>query len=462
MTGKTSQEILMMALELSHLAYSMDIAPFLENGWQDVSFQVDEMLLTGFKNRKSCEQAASRARSRMERLDPVSQYLGFIRHREENNACKAVVLCRPSLEKTVIAIAFTGTTRRMFEWLGNLRLEEEEGFHAGFLHLTKRFEENAGKIEFPALAASVGKEKYTLQDILQQLRNGDGRYELLITGHSQGAALTQIYVYHLLQSGIPAQCVHGIGFASPSVAATRDIQLAAEYPVINVINADDAVARVGGQMHVGLCRVLPSSAAYRSACYGKRAESDVMRAALSLLHDVRSTEEALMMFMAFSDSLLALPGVESEEILSSVLRLYLPDVLSQRLTGYARRIVRAVQRRLNAKHEKIFGPVDAQKLQQLKAQWTAYLAAYGAKEGVETVFDALFRTHSLFEPKQVRAYQQLVEAHAEELVSCIWMQEDDPVWDMGYSERRKGRIRGAVYSRFRPLSTQRRRYGDDI
>ena len=187
-----------------------------------------------------------------------------------------------------------------------------------------------------------------------------------------------------------------------------------------------------------------------------------MREALILLHEIRSTEYALLTMLAFSESLLALPGAEGEEVLSSVLRLYLPDALSQRLTGYAYRMVRAVQRRVQAKYERIAGTVQQEMLSSLTARWTAYLREYGAGEGVATVFDALFRTHSLAEKAQLCAYQALVEIYVERLVSCIWMQKDDPVWDLGYSEERKGRMRGVAYHRFRPLSTQRRRYGDNL
>ncbi|MBR6787838.1 MAG: hypothetical protein IKM26_07935 [Clostridia bacterium] len=459
-SGKTACDTLRLALELSTLAYDMDVAKYLDDGWQDVSFQVDTHLLTGFASRRSCEQAAARARSRMEKKNPISQYRGFKREKEELSTCKAVVMAHEVDGRDCIAIAFTGTTRRMYEWLGNLRVTEEDGFHAGFLQLTRLFEENEEKILFPALAKKEGREKCSLADVIQAMRGGSDRYCLFVTGHSQGAALMQIYIYHLLHSGVPGEYVRGIGFASPSVSAQRSVQLAADYPVLNIINADDVIARVGGQMHIGMCRVLPATAAFRRACYGSRADAPAMGAALDLMHQVRSTEDALLLFIALTESFLALPAEESEEVLSALIRRYLPDQLSQHLTGYARRMVRAIGRRLCKKCEQVAGRVQTERLSHFQAEWNEYFSLFGVREGAAMVMEALMRPHALSEPEQKRAYQTLVTEYEAQLVSCIWMRKDDPVWDRQDINECKKRQGKTVYNRFRPLSTQRRQTHD--
>ena len=449
-----SRDTLLMSLHLSRLAYDMDIAPYLDDGWQDVSIQVDEMLLTNLTSRKMILQAAARAKGRMEKLDPISQYRGFRRQKKDVGVCKAVVMAKELGDQVLIAVAFTGTTRRLYEWLSNLRIEENEGFHAGFLQLTKIFEEQAAQIVFPAL------EK-TLDDILHEMRAGSGRYRLFITGHSQGAALTQIYVYRLMQSGVPAEYMHGVGFASPSVSFERSVAVAADYPVLNVINADDVIARVGGRMHVGMCRVLPSSAAYRRLCYGPRADTPVMLNMLELLHDVRSTEDALLLVVALTESLVLLPESDSEEIVGTVMRMYLPDMLAQRLTGYARRIAQEAQRRLWAQCEK-GGCADRQRLEKFAAEWAVCLKLYGAKESTAALLDVLLRPHALADQMQKRSYQTLAEDFAEQLVYCTWCQDFDPVWDQQAEGLRKNREMRAAYDRFHLLSTQRRRNRDNL
>lgn len=452
---RISRDTLLLSLHLSRLAYDMDIAPYLDDGWQDVSIQVDEMLLTNLTSRKMILQAASRAKSRMEKRDPISQYRGFRRQKEDIGVCKAVVMAKVLGEQMLIIIAFTGTTRRLYEWLSNLRIEENEGFHAGFLQLTKIFEDHAARIVFPTL----GK---TLEDILREMRTGSGRYRLFVTGHSQGAALTQIFVYRLVQSGMPVQYVRGVGFASPYVAFEQSVALAADYPVVNVINADDVVARVGGRMHVGMCRVLPSSAQYQRACYGPRADTPVMRDMLSMLHGVRSTEDALHLGIALTESLLLMPENDSEEIIGAVMRMYLPDVLAQRLKGYAKRMAQSAQQRLRVQCEKAGGCVDRKRLEAFAAEWAACLKRYGAKESTLALFDVLLRPHALADRTQRRAYQTLVEDFSQRLVYCMWCQNFDPVWDRYINENRNSRAMCAAYDRFHPLSTQRRRNRDNL
>lgn len=459
--GKTRPETLKMALELSRMAYDMEVSAWMDAGWTDVSFQVDDLLLTDFKSRKACEQGAQKARSRMERLDPISQYRGFKRQREEIDTCKGVVMAHPMENgRYCIAIAFTGTTRRLYEWLSNLRLEEEDGFHAGFLKLTRLFEENAGRILFPDIARATGVQKLSLQDILQQMRQGSGRYSLFVTGHSQGAALTQIYVYHLLQSGVPEKWLQGIGFASPSVAAQRSVHLAADYPVINMINADDAVARIGGRMHIGMCRVLPVTQEFRRACYGPKADESIMEDALQLCRSIRSTEEALLFGVALTETLENLPEEIGEEILSSVLRGLLPDVLAQRLRGYARRAARSVQRRLRAKCENVAGLIREDVLQDLRSGIDALFTQHGPKAGMAIIFEVMLRPHALADKTQQKAYQAIVTEFEKQLISCMWVYHEPPVWDQRFEGERKDRGR-QTYDRFHPLSSQRRRNCED-
>ena len=452
-SGRIAKDTLQLSLRLSKLAYDMDIAPYLDAGWQDISFQVDDLLLTDFKSRKSILQAAAKAKSRMEKLDPISQYRGFKRQKEELDTCKAVVLSKQTGDITLIVIAFTGTTRRMYEWLGNLRVEEEDGFHAGFLQLTKVFEENAGKITFPSI-------QKTLANVIDEMRAGSSRYRLFVTGHSQGAALTQIYLYRLMQSGVPAEKMQGVGFASPCVCMERSVQLAANYPIIHVINADDVIARIGGRMHIGMCHVLPPSGDFRRACYGPRADLPVMREMLALLHDVRSTPQALLLGMALTESLAQLPASESEEIWGAVMRSYLPDVFVQRLRGYAQRIMRSANRRLQMKYEKTAGAVKTEELAVYRGKWADCIANFGAKESIAALMDVLARPHALAESGHTRAYQLLTEEFDRQLVSCMWCNTGDPVWDQ-WTEIPKGREMRAAYDRFHPLSTQRRRKRDD-
>ena len=448
------------ALELSRLSYDMDIAPCLDAGWEDVSFQVDDLLLTSFhgkdaRARKACLQAAAKARARMEKLDPLSQIKGFRRQKEALDTCKAMVMAKAlDDEKTMIVIAFTGTTKRLYEWLSNLRMQEEEGFHAGFLLLTKQFEENAARILFPHTAQRMGFASLSLMDIMQHLRMGSNRFQVFVTGHSQGAALMQIYIHRLMASGVPAERLHGMGFASPSVVNERALRWA-NYPVQHFINADDLIARVGGRMHIGLCSVLPATQAYRRACYGPKADTPAMRDVLNELHALRDTEEALLFGVAVTDVLSDLPENVSEEVLMIAARGFLPDALAQRLAGYARRVARALSRRLTAMCVRVVGHLDDDKLQTLHSRLEILFERYGAREIMTLIAETLMRPHALAEADGARAYQLLVTEYEKALAPSLWGERAMPVWDIRFEGERHDRICRKGYNRFRPLSTQR-------
>lgn len=456
-----TKDALCLALEMARLSYDTDIAPWLRAGWEDVSFQVDDLLLTGLHGRdekaqKVCLQAAAKALGRMEKLDPISQLRGFWRQKEELDTCKAVMMAHELADgRTLIAIAFTGTTKRLYDWLSNLRMEEEEGFHAGFLRLTKQFEENAGRIHFPITAQKTAMVRLSLQDILQMMRQGSDRFSLFVTGHSQGAALMQIYIHRLISSGVPLEHLRGIGFASPCVVNERALHWATAYPIRHFINADDLIARVGGHMHIGQCCVLPSSDGYRRACYGPHAESLAMRNVLHALHALRDNESTLLFGVALMNALAELPDAACEETIALLLRGVLPGILGQRLRGYARRLAREASRRLTAKGEKVFGSLDAEKCAEQRRTIDGLFAACGSAACVSMLVECLMRPHALAERDGVRAYQLLAQEYANALAKSLWVTDDTPVWDARFSGERCGRKRKKPYNRLRPLSAQK-------
>lgn len=456
-----TKEALSMALELARFSYDMDAAPWLRAGWEDVSFQVDDLLLTNLhgrdeKSQKACLQAAAKALGRMERRDPISQLMGFRRQKEALDTCKAVVMAHALKDgRTLIAIAFTGTTKRLYEWLGNLRMETEDGFHAGFLSLTKQFEENAARILFPMTAQRSGLARLSLQDILQSLRQGSDRYSVFVTGHSQGAALMQIYIHRLMASGVPAKQLYGMGFASPCVVEERALQWAAEYPIRHFINADDLIARVGGNMHIGQCCVLPSSDGYRRACYGPHADEPVMRDMLAALHTLRDSESALLFGIALMDALAELPDAVCEETIMLLLRGVLPGILGQPLRGYARRLTREASKRLTAKCEKVIGHLNAEKYGRQRLMIEKLFALHTPADCVSMLVECMTRPHALAERGGARAYQLLVREYTRLLAVSLWIAGETPVWDAKFSGERKGRRRKKPYNRFRPLSGQR-------
>ena len=458
--GDCTQNAMRVALELSRLSYDMDIAPCLDAGWEDISFQVDDLLFTGLhgrdaKARKVCLQAAAKACGRMEKLNPFSQIKGFKRQRAAPDTCKAMVMAKQvNAERTMVVLAFTGTTRRLYEWLGNFRMQEEDGFHSGFLLLTKQFEENADRILFPQTAQRLGLERLSLADILQHMRQGGEQFHLFVTGHSQGAALMQVYIHRLIASGVPPMRVLGVGFASPTVVHERAMLWTA-YPIRHFINADDIIARVGSRMHIGKCSVLPASQIYRAACYGPKINTQAMRDIMNFMHGLRNTEEALLFGMAVTEALCALRESVTEEALAAATRGLLPDMLRQRLTGYTRRMLHALGRRTAFLCERVAGQVDQNKLQELISRIENLFLLYGARETIWLLAEGVMRPHALAETDGSRAYQLLAEEYDRRLQGALWGDSAMPVWDLRFGGERWGRLRKKQYDRFHPLSGQK-------
>ena len=112
------------------------------------------------------------------------------------------------------------------------------------------------------------------------------------------------------------------------------------------------------------------------------------------------------------------------------------------------------------KYEKTAGAVKTEELAVYRGKWADCIANFGAKESIAALMDVLARPHALAESGHTRAYQLLTEEFDRQLVSCMWCNTGDPVWDQ-WTEIPKGREMRAAYDRFHPLSTQRRRKRDD-
>lgn len=453
-----------LALELSAAAYDMRAEKWLDAGWQDISVQVDDKLYTGLNaggglaERLGGDIALSRARARKERMNPVSQYLGLRRQRVSPDTCKALVMLRPLPgRRYVLCVAFMGTGKRLYDWSGNLLLTSENGVHAGFLALTRQFEGSAERVLFPRAARQMGLQRLTLGDALRALSRPDSPFSLFVAGHSQGAALTQLYISRRLLEGALRQNVLGYGFASPCVRALDALPMEADAPVVNIINADDVIARLGGEAHLGLCRVMPACDALRALCQGEKAFSEAYCDALWLLRAVRSTPDALALGIALTEALSALPDAQAEEALSFLAPDFLPDRLTLTLAGYARRLAAYAARALNKKYTELTNePLPGALAAAFRRRVDAPLARHGAKAFLEALTHCLYRAHALC-GREERAYQHIVNAFSGALRVSLWRQDAPAPWAERFAGVRRGRAFQAPYDRFHPFSTLRRR-----
>ncbi|HPJ03089.1 MAG TPA: hypothetical protein PKU80_09645 [Candidatus Limiplasma sp.] len=275
-----TEDGLRLSLELARMAYTLDVEPWMRAGWTDFSVQVDNQLTTGvkareddsFSDRISAMVGSLRlalARRAMKEHNPLAQVTGALRQREESDTLKAIVMVKPAPDgRFVLAIGFMGTGRRFYDWFSNLRVGMKGGFHKGFHQLTQGFIKNEEHIVFPDTAAALGLKRLTLSDIFAEMRGENSRFSLWMAGHSQGAAVMQVYSDHLLEAlGLPSEAIFGCGFASPTVAADSAGRQSAAYPLYHVLNTEDVIPRMGSLRHFGLCLQYTPDAAFRAAAY---------------------------------------------------------------------------------------------------------------------------------------------------------------------------------------------------
>lgn len=275
-----SAEAAELSLELANMAYTLDLEPWLEAGWDDFSIQIDDTLQSGITHGASADGErmrtllnalkVARSRAALRERNPVTQVMSAMRQRERSDTIKAVCMLHSLPDgRYMLAIGFMGTGRRFYDWISNFRFTTEEGFHKGFHQLCTYFEEGAESIVFPRAAAELGLEKLTLGEILMEMRSLSSRFRLWMAGHSQGGAVMQVFTHRLITDwGVLPQNMVGYGFASPTVATARLVYDPAAYPLYHILNSDDMVPRMGAVLHLGLCLNYPADEALREATYG--------------------------------------------------------------------------------------------------------------------------------------------------------------------------------------------------
>lgn len=260
-----SPEAARLSLELSGMTYTLELDPWIDAGWYDINIQIDNTLQSGLvvgsaANGERMRAAISafkmrRAKASLKSGNPITQVVGALRQREHSDTIKAVVMMhRLPGGGYLLAIGFMGTGKRLYDWISNFRFTTQDDFHKGFLQLCSCFERSEESIVFPETAEELGLERLTLGDVLSELRSAKSRFRLWMSGHSQGAAVMQLFTHRLItDGGAQPQNIVGYGFASPTVATARARLDPAAYPLIHILNSDDVVPRIGACVHLGLC-----------------------------------------------------------------------------------------------------------------------------------------------------------------------------------------------------------------
>ena len=448
-----SREAACASLELASLAYTLDVDRWRRDGWTDVSYHVDNTLLTGVDANGGSggkwpglmsEYRQFMARFKAKSTNILGQVLGTVRQREQSDTCKAVVMIRKQSEGPyLVAVGFMGTGKRLYDWISNFRFTEEEGLHRGCLQLTRHFEESLDDIVFLETAAELGLDRLTLGDILQECKKSGSRFKLWLAGHSQGGAVMQVFAYRAIRQGVLRENIIGYGFASPSVLYGGNREDVRSIPLFHLLNGDDLVCRLGAKLHVGTCLACMPDERMRLYCYGREGQRQAFQNMLYLLHRVRSNEDAIVFLLSMIRSFSALDDAEMMRTLSAMLAKILPDKVSSMLGGKVDDGLRFLRRYLENAYDAVSddGQLPIGRIRLLSGQMDQLMQQVGAKGFLKYLVQAVSIPHRMryqsVHGQTVPAYQYMAEYAGELLVNTVTLQYPLSGKKRSRGERRK-------------------------
>ena len=401
-----SPEAARLSLALSRAAYSMDMDAWREAGWADLTFQIDNKLYTGgivnetggFLHEAMSDWIEYLARSKAKRINPISQIRGTLRQRESADTCKAVVMIHKAVGgRYAVAIGFMGTGKRVYDWISNFRMENDDGLHQGFHQLTDEFIGKCDEIVFPSTAAELGLEKLTLNDIFKECGKTNSRFFLWMSGHSQGGAIMQVLAYHLVMSGVRRTNMIGYGFASPSVVYGSLKCDLMSFPLYHLINSDDLTPRVGAVSHIGRCRVLIADKEMAGRCYRNIIDDEAFADVMRMVRTVRCTSDAAMWTVGFLQAVRDLPAEDSEIVFKGLFKYFMNDRLYDMLSDRLGELMDFLIRKTEAKCKAILGTdsLPEASLMRYDQMCAELFRKYGAMEFIRTLLLALVRPHKI-------------------------------------------------------------------
>jgi len=235
-----NRELAIRSLAFSKASYNMRITQFIMDGWLDYTLVYEGKI---------------HARADDWNIEPSKRALFFssIKQMLTTQSAKAVVMGRPtSSRKAIVNITFTGT-KHVTDWFNNFKVGVSNQLHKGFYELATQFDSLIGQIHLTLLARTLGMTDLTLADVFEEAKKPDSRFKIWVTGHSQGGALTQVYIAEFLsRRGVLHENIFGYAFASPSVATPNYCEHPGNYPIYNINSADDFAVRVGSALRLGM------------------------------------------------------------------------------------------------------------------------------------------------------------------------------------------------------------------
>lgn len=400
--GQLSRQAARFGLELAQLAYDFQTEPWLMAGWTDIAIQVDQRLLTGVRQDDE-GMFQSLYNAFLPRLakglamvaNPISEIKALTQPELPQDTGKAVTLLRQQKDGGfVVAIAFMGTGRRGQDWAGNLRLDHGDGFHEGFSHLARQFELNMENILFPSAAKALGLPSLSLQQVFEEASRQGSRFQIILAGHSQGAAVCQVFAHRCIKEGLLPGNLAGLCYASPKVSVGLGEQ-DCKIPLQHFLIDKDLVTRVGLSQHLGSCYILETDQAFQEAIYGKRLQDPLFQSILSLLDQVQDTAGGLLLGLAYLDVLQTRPAQTAASTLGLFIEAFfrelpsLPEDWAKSILSYSRKSMDGFYVKVQG-----FSP-DPEAIKKDRAAVEILVQQHGAYRFTEALLSAMILSHNL-------------------------------------------------------------------
>lgn len=434
-----------LCAELSANLYDLDIGRWMEAGWGDGSFQMEEQIVSGFtgwqgqkydagKAIKS-QFALRRARNKMNAARPFNDILRTVQQFVTTSTGKVLVMVYPLKppERFVIAVSFMGTSRKFYDWITNFKITcTENGLHEGFQEISRQFEHNAGNIHFPEVALTLGLPDLTLADVIQEMRTPESRFTMLVSGHSQGGAVAQCYIHRLMHE-YAVRPLHLVCYtlAAPTVVSEHWQGIPAAYPIFNIINSDDYVSRVGSCIRLGIDMVYHPDDAFRQDSYSYNPKDPAQVYAVGrlkrILQYIEDTPTAFEAIIALCE-MLQEEGDATLKVLTSLNAAfkYLPPAMNT--LGLSQSdINRLLSNRFIGLYRDAYEhPPEVETLNSLAHELQVCMHELGAETFTQTLIHLLFMPHIInSDPKQgespLPSYIAIVRRHMDELQCGHWV-----------------------------------------
>lgn len=406
--GELNRQAARFGLELAQLAYDFEVDQWLEAGWTDVSIQVNSRLFSGVSSQdedKSWLQQAKNlvlpklAQGLKSVANPVAEIKSLLDPDQELETGKAIVLLRQDEEKRfTIAIGFMGTGKRAQDWAGNMRFSHEDHLHEGFSFIANQFIENEKDIHFPTAASALGLKDLTLDDVLFFCRLEGSPFRLVLAGHSQGAAVLQVWTWKKRQEGVLRGYLNGFGYAAP-VVASRPVDTQAACPITLFLAEDDVFTRVGLNHHIGAAWRLSADDAFRAACYGKYDKDPLFNAVLGLFNRLNDTRTGFLFCLGYLESLSDRPEKMIVESLTAFLEKPWAESLADlpvKMEEWTVKLLRQSKLAFAGFYQDVTGaaPPD-EEVEEFYALINPVMDQFGAIAFSQMIVKALHLTHSL-------------------------------------------------------------------